>query len=366
MATWGAAVMMSPIMGPVLGGWLTEDFSWRWVFYVNVPVGLLALAGLWIGLPRLAREEQRPFDLFGFAALAIGLVSLQLMLDRGQQKDWFDSVEIVWEAGIAAAAFWIFSVHIATGKTRLLAPAMLIDPNFATGLLLAFVLGIMTIAGAALLPPMLQVLYGYPVITAGLLMAPRAAGTTMAVFLVGKLSGKLDPRLMILIGMLCVSVSLYQMTGFSLDMGRGPIVTSGFIQGFGFGFVFVPVNLVAFTTLDPMFRTDGAAMFNLMRNLGGSIGVSIASAELARSLQENHARLAEHITPSLLATAPQLANLGSTAFAMLDAEINRQSLMIAYLNDYYLMMLVALAAIPTLLLLRKGRQQQGGPAPVME
>jgi DHA2 family multidrug resistance protein len=362
MASWGAAVMISPIMGPVLGGWLTENFSWRWVFFINVPIGLLAFAGLWLGLNKRVVTKVRDFDLFGFAMLSIALIAMQLMFDRGQQRDWFESTEIVLEAGIAIAALWVFGVHLATGKVRLFPPAMLADRNFLTGMALAFMLGVMTIAGAALLPPMLQQLYGYPVVTAGLLMAPRAAGTMAAVIMVGRLSGKVDPRLLIFGGVCMVSLSLWQMTGFTLDMDQRPIIISGLIQGFGFGLIFIPVNLVAFTTLPAQYRTDAAAMFNLLRNLGGSIGVSVATAMLARSVQINHAEIGERMTNPMLALPQQVLQLGNRVLHIADAEVNRQALMIGYLNDYYLMMLLMLAALPMLLLLRKARQA-GPPDP---
>ena len=366
MALFGAGVMVGPILGPVLGGWLTENFNWRWVFLVNLPVGILAMVMMIRFLPKAAKIKRR-FDLFGFALLALALGGLQMMLDRGEQLDWFQSWEVWVECGIAIAGAWMFTVHMATGRSPIFEPTMFKDRNFVIGLLFMGVTGIMLLAGLALLPPLLQGLFGYSVLQSGFLTAPRGIGTLMSMILVGRLVGRIDARLLILFGMSLMALSLWQMSGFALNMDQRPIILSGVIQGLALGFIFVPLNTIAFGTIDPKYRTTAASLLNLSRNIGGSIGISTVTVLLARNLQVSHSDLASHVTPySLPQIPPAIAHgappITDAAVAMLDAEINRQALMIAYIDDFHLMMIVTLCAIPMLLLLRKGRKPGGGPA----
>jgi DHA2 family multidrug resistance protein len=354
MSLWGAAVMASPVLGPVLGGWLTDNYSWRWVFYVNLPVGALAFAGAWISLREPGMRPRR-FDLFGFTLLGVAIGGLQLLLDRGPQLDWFESNEIIIEAAVALCAAWMFVVHLVFDRNRLFEPAMLGDRNYLAALVVALVSGMVTTAGAALLPPMLQQLFGYPTVQAGLLMAPRGVGTLVAFVVVGRLSSKVDPRLVILTGFSLIAISLWQMTGFSLEMDSKLIVISGFLQGIGSGFVMGPLLTLGFATLNARYRTEASSLFSLVRGLGGSIGVTIVTAVLAHNVQVSHAELAAHVTQNS-PTGQALAELGSNAgaaIATLDAEINRQALMIAYLDDYKMMMLITLAAVPVLMFVRR-------------
>jgi len=366
MALFGAGVMIGPILGPVLGGWLTENFNWRWVFLVNLPVGVLAAVMLIRFLPKAARIKRR-FDLFGFALLALALGGFQMMLDRGEQLDWFESWEVWLECGLAIAGAWMFTVHMVTGRSPIFEPTMFKDRNFVIGLLFMGVTGIMLLAGLALLPPLLQGLFGYSVLQSGYLTAPRGIGTLVSMILVGRLIGRIDARLLILFGMSLMAISLWWMSGFALNMDQGPIIGSGIVQGLALGFLFVPLNTIAFGTIDAKYRTTAASLLNLSRNIGGSIGISAVTMLLARNLQVSHSDLASHVTPySLPPISPAITQgappITDTAVAMLDAEINRQALMIAYLDDFHLMMIVTLCAMPLLLLLRKGRKPGGGPA----
>jgi DHA2 family multidrug resistance protein len=369
MALFGAGVMVGPILGPVLGGWLTDSYNWRWVFLINLPVGALALALMLRFMPATPRTRQR-FDLFGFALIAIALAGLQMMLDRGEQVDWFSSWEIWIECGLAIAGAWMFVVHMLTARAPIFDPAMFRDRNFATGLLFMAVLGVMLLAGLALLPPLLQGLFGYSVLQSGFLTTPRGIGTLVSMLVVGRLVGRFDARLLLLVGMALMALSLWQMSGFSLAMDQRPIIVSGLIQGFALGFLFVPLNTIAFGTIHAKFRTTAASLLNLSRNIGGSIGISVVTVLLARNLQVSHSDLAQHITPYSLPPIPPAITQGAppvtdTVIAMIDMEINRQALMIAYIDDFYLMMIVSLLAIPLLLLLRKGRKP-AGPAAVAE
>ncbi|KPF83338.1 disulfide bond formation protein DsbA [alpha proteobacterium AAP38] len=355
MAMWGAGVMVGPVIGPTLGGWLTESLNWRWVFYINVPIGIMAFLGILAWLPK-APTRQRGFDFVGFALLSIGVGTLQLMLDRGEQLDWFASPEIWLELGVAVSAFWGFSVHMMTTEKPFLPPHLLRDRNLLLGLVFIFIIGIVVLAAMALLPPMLQRLMGYPTITTGMVMAPRGVGVMISMLMVGRLMRVVDPRLLILTGLCVTGWSLHMMTGFTIVMDSSPIILSGVIQGLGIGMVFVPLSTMAFATLAPADRPDAAGLFSLVRNMGNSLGVSVVTAALAHFTQVNHAELSAHISPFNTNIDGPISMVGQAApevLAAADLMVNRQAAMIAYLNDFHMMMLVTLAAIPLLLLLRK-------------
>ncbi len=370
MALFGGGIMIGPILGPVLGGWLTYSFNWRWVFLVNLPIGAIATVMLLRYLPKTPLS-QRKFDLTGFALLGLALGSLQLMLDRGQHLDWFQSSEIWVEAGLSVAAFWMFIVHTVTTRTPLFERSMFTDRNFATGLFFMVVTGVLLLAGLALLPPLLQRLYGYSVLQSGMLTAPRGIGTLISMLLAGRLVGKVDLRLLVALGLALMGVSLQMMTHFAIDMGSGPIIWSGVIQGLGLGLMFVTVQSLAFATLAPKLRTNAASLLNLSRNIGGSIGISLVASLLARNMQTAHADMAAGVTDQMLpaisgAVVGQLGRPAQSAIALVNAEINRQAAFIAYLDDFWLMMWLTFAAIPLVLLLRPAKPPKPGePAVAM-
>jgi DHA2 family multidrug resistance protein len=361
MALFGGGVMIGPILGPVLGGWLTDNYNWRWVFLVNLPVGVLCVLIMMRFMPRTETHE-RKFDMLGFALLGIALGALQMFLDRGEQNDWLSSWETIIELGVAIAAGWMFVVHMATAKQPLFERAMFADRNFATSLLFMAVTGVLLLAGLALLPPLLQTLYGYSVRQSGFLTAPRGIGTLISMLLAGRLVGKVDSRLLVGIGVVLMGVSLDMMTGFALDQPSRPVIVSGIVQGLGLGLIFVPLQTLAFETLAPRLRTTGAALLNLARNVGGSIGISIVSTQLVRLTQVSHADLAANITNQTIPTAnPELLQTiaptaGPAALAAINAEVTRQALFIAYLDDFKLMMIVSFAVLPLLLLMRRGNK----------
>ncbi len=355
MAIWGAGIMVGPIIGPTLGGWLTESYNWRWVFLVNLPVGALALAGCFLYLPRAPRKE-RSFDLSGFAMLAIAIGALQLMLDRGGEVDWFSSGEIWTYAVLSAASFWMFCIHITTTDRPFLDPRMFRDRNFSTGLVFIFVVGIILLASLALLPPMLARIFGYPVITTGMVMAPRGVGTMISMLVVGRMVRRVDPRLLVIAGLILTALSLYEMTGFTPQMDNLPILRSGIVQGLGLGLVFVPLSTIAFATIDARFRADATSLFSLVRNIGSSIGISIVTLMLTRNIQVNHTELGAFISPynPMLWQANPAAALGNeAALARMDQIVNAQAAMVAYVDDFWLMMWVTLAAIPLALVLKR-------------
>jgi DHA2 family multidrug resistance protein len=367
MALFGGGVMIGPILGPVLGGWLTDNYNWRWVFLVNLPVGVICALLMLRYMPK-AETHERKFDMFGFALLAIALGALQFCLDRGEQNDWFSSWETIIEAGLAIGAGWMFVVHMVTARHPLFDRSMFTDRNFATGLLFMAVTGVLLLAGLALLPPLLQNLYGYSVLQSGYLTAPRGVGTLISMLLAGRLVGKIDSRLLVGIGVTLMGVSLYMMTGFAIDQPSTPVITSGMVQGLGLGLIFVPLQSLAFETLAPKMRTTAAALLNLSRNIGGSVGISVVSTQLVRMTQVAHADLAHNITeqtiptmdPTVLQTIFPVA--GPAALAYINLEVTRQALFIAYLDDFKLMMIVTFAVLPLLLLMRRGSHVgTGGP-----
>lgn len=366
MAMFGMGVMIGPILGPVLGGWLTENYNWRWVFLVNLPVGVVCTLLLLRFMPS-SETKKRNFDLMGFAFLAVALGAMQLMLDRGEQLDWFNSWEVWIEAGLAACGTWMFIVQVATAKQPLFDKRLFTDRNFSFALLFMVVTGVLLLAGLALLPPLLQNLYGYSVLQSGYLTTPRGIGTLISMMIAGRLTGRIDARFLIFFGLGCLAFSLHQMSGFTLVMGQKEIIVSGIVQGFGLGFIFVPLQSLAFASLPASYRTTGAALLNLSRNIGGSVGISVVTFLLARNLQTSHSDLAQHVTQfTLPATSPTVFSdigvTGDAAMAMLDAEINRQALMIAYIDDFHLMMLVTLASMPLVWFLRPAKKQAGEAA----
>jgi len=368
MALFGGGVMIGPILGPVLGGWLTDNYNWRWVFLVNLPVGVLCALLMLRFMPKTETTD-RKIDLFGFALLGIGLAALQLFLDRGQQNDWFQSWETIVELAVAIAAFWMFVVQMVTSKHPLFERSMFADRNFATGLLFMAVTGILLLAGLALLPPLLQTMYGYSVLQSGFLTAPRGVGTLISMLLAGRLVGKFDSRVLVGIGVTLMGLSLYMMTGFAIDQPARPVIVSGIVQGLGLGLIFVPLQTLAFETLAPRMRTTAAALLNLSRNIGGSVGISVVGAQLVRMTQVAHADLAQNITQQTIPTAnPEMLQtiapvIGPAALAMVNAEVTRQALFIAYLDDFKLMMLVTFAVLPLLLLMKRSKQAGGGGQP---
>lgn len=357
MALWGVGVMVGPILGPSLGGLLTEFYDWRWVFYINLPVGLLAWFGLAACVPETPIDTGRRFDWLGFTLLSLSLGALQMMLDRGESLDWFASREIVVEAALAALAFYLFVAHMFTAEHPFIEPGLFRDRNFSVGLLFIFIIGVMLLATMALMPPFMQHLMGYPVLDVGLLLVPRGVGTMVAMLLVGRLAGRVDVRGLLLLGLLLTALSLWEMARFTTEAPAWALVHTGFTQGLGLGFIFVPLSTVTFASLAPRYRNEGTALFSLARNIGSSIGISVVITVLAQRTQVNHAAYAEFITPfSLgLARAVEAGGLDLSTpqgLSTLDAQVTRQALTLAYLQDFRLMMWVTLAAMPLILLLR--------------
>ena len=358
MAVWGMGVMVGPILGPTLGGYLTDAYDWRWVFLINVPFGILASLGLTLFMRETPQREGQRFDWTGFAALSLGLGALQLMLDRGEQQDWWHSPEIVAELVLACLGIYLFVVHLCTADNAFIPPRIFKDVNFSAGFLIMFTIGMILLSSMALLPPYLQNLAGYSITSTGLLMAPRGVGTMLGMLIAGRISDRVDPRLLMLGGILTITASMWRMTDWTPDVDVQSLAVTTFTQGLGLGFVFIPLQVVAFATLAPELRGDGTALFSLVRNVGSALGISIASFLLTQGTQIMHARIAESATPfnrSLQTAGAFLLWNGATGpgKAALNAEVTRQASIIAYANDFKFMLCVSLASALLLLLLRR-------------
>jgi DHA2 family multidrug resistance protein len=354
MGLFGVGVMVGPVLGPVLGGWLTENYSWRYVFYINLPIGILGLVGMTLFLPESKRDTAVKLDWIGFGALSVALGALQILLDHGEIKDWFSSGEIILEAVVAASAFYLFLVHTFTAEKPFVQPALFRDRNFAAGVIFIAVIGLTYYASLALQPAYLQELMNYPVVSAGIVMGPRGVGTMAAMVIVGRLVGRFDTRLLLGIGLGLTAWSFYAMTGWTPDISQGEIISVGVVQGVGLGFLFVPLSASALSTLSPEQRTEGAGFYNLARNIGSSVGISVVNALLTRNIQINHASITEHVTPLNRGFEnPSVQHfwnpLTAAGRAALDAVITQQAQIIAYIDDYKLLMFATLAVLPLLL-----------------
>ncbi len=362
MALFGVSVMVGPVLGPVIGGWLTENISWRWVFYINLGIGAVAFAGVSVFVSETKRDALARLDWFGFGTLSLAIASLQLFLDRGEQLDWFSSGEIIVEALVAACAGYLFLVHTLTARRgSFVNPRLFLDRNFAIGMVFIFIVGVTYLASMALMTPFLQTLMGYPVVTAGLVMGPRGIGTMVCMFAVGKLIGRVETRWLLLAGLGLTAWAMWDMTGWTTDVSQARIVVTGFVQGAGLGFLFVPLTVVTFATLPPESRGDGTGLYNLSRNIGSSVGISVVTALLSQNMQVNHASIAAYITPfnrmlHMPAVLEHLSPFTRAGRAALDSMITAQATMIGYIDNFKLMMLMSIAVMPLVFLLRRSAQ----------
>ena len=369
MAIWGIGVMLGPIMGPTLGAWLTDNYSWHWVFFINIPIGIFTVLGLMAFMQETERQRERRFDWFGFLALAIGIGSLQMMLDRGEQLGWFDSSEILLEAAVSAAGFYFFLVHTLTTATPFVRLELFRDRNFSAGCLFMVVIGVVLFGTMALVTPYMQNVLGYPILTAGLLLAARGIGTLIAMIIVGRLLKVIEARYLVLVGLTLATFTLDQMVGFTDQTSARTIIQASVIQGFGLGLVFVPLSTVAFMTLPNQLRTEGTSILTLVRNIGSSIGISMVIAQLTNATIRMHANLTEFVTPFNNAMqAPTVSSIldMSTASgrAIMDGMVTQQAAIIAYANDFKLLMYLTMATIPLVFFIGSSRVRAAptGPA----
>ena len=361
MAIWGVGVMIGPILGPTLGGYLTELYNWRFVFYINLPFGILATLGLIFFMPRSHPNFNLRFDWIGFTVLSLGIGGFQMMLDRGQHQDWFSSPEIILEAVLGALGVYLFAVHMMTGTKPFIPPAMFRDRNFSAGAAVMFAAGTVLVSSSSLMAPWLQTLANYPVETSGLIMGPRGLGTMAAMLTGGRLTSRLDPRKLMAFGISMLIWSIWEMTSWTPDVAQWKIMTTITIQGAGLGFLFIPLQVLAFATLPGQYRTDGASLFSLFRNIGAAIGVSVTSSMLAHNTQVLHEEIGSMVTPfnRALAQGGMVTRMWDPATAhgaaTLDVLINQQAQIIAYNDDYKMMIFTTAPMFLLLLLMRRPR-----------
>jgi len=363
MALFGVGVMLGPILGPTLGGWLIDVSNWRWVFLINLPVGIVAMAGVAVSIPAHEPDgSTRPFDWLGFAFLAIAVGSFQLMLDRGNTLSWFESLEIQVEAFAAALFLYMFVAQTFLKERPLIDLRLFKDWNFTISMLLSFSMGFTLMATMAILPPFMQNELNYPVLVAGILLAPRGIGTMISMFAVGRLLAIVDARILIMTGLVTNAIAIAIMSTFDQNVTPAMLAQTGILQGFGMGLMFVPMSSVAFSTLEPQLRNDGTALYSMGRNLGSSIGISILMGMLGVYLRENRSHLVDHISPyntALREAVPTLMGPDpATGLEVLNGLVQRQAVMMAYLDDFRLMVVISVISVPLVLLLRPPRRHR--------
>jgi DHA2 family multidrug resistance protein len=366
MAIWGIGVMLGPIMGPTLGAWLTDNYNWHWVFFINLPVGIVTVIGLMLFMDETPHQKELRFDWFGFLALAVGIGAMQLMLDRGEQLGWFESGEIVAETIVSGVGFYFFFAHSLTTERPFVRFDIFKDRNYVGGCLFMAIIGLVLFGTMALVTPFMQNVLGYPILTAGFLLAARGVGTLASMMVVGRLMKVIAARYLVLVGMLLAAFTLGQMVDFTDQTSPATIVVASVVQGVGLGLVFVPLSTVAFATLPGHLRTDGTAILTLVRNLGSSVCISVVIAQLTSTTSGMHARLSEFVTPfnnALAMPDAAMLDLGTDlGRAMMDRLLTQQATIIAYANDYKLLMYLTLAAIPLVFVIGVARSKPAAPA----
>ncbi|HTJ65041.1 MAG TPA: DHA2 family efflux MFS transporter permease subunit [Alphaproteobacteria bacterium] len=348
MAIWGMGVMVAPILGPTVGGWLTEEASWRWCFYINLPIGILTILGAIAFVPETKQIRDRRFDWLGFFFLSLSIAALQLLLDRGEGRNWFASNEIKVEGAIAVFGLYMFVVHSMTTHQPFISMELFKDRNFILCVLLATSTNVVFNGTFVLAPQLLQTELNYPVVTAGILMGPRGFGTIFAMVLFSRLS-KVDPRLLIGIGSAAVGWTMYRMSGWSLYVSPREFMLLSVVQGAGMGLSFAPMTTLAFGNLPAHLRTEASGFYALVRNVGGAVGISIVVSRLSELTQANHAHLSEFMTPFRRLSLP--GQMSTRAMEMMNLDLTHQAGMIAYVNVFRLLAVLSVVFIPLLFLI---------------
>lgn len=357
-AIWGSGILLGPILGPTLGGLLTDALDWRWVFYINVPVGIAIAIGVILLYHEHHRAEAPRFDWMGFGLLALALGALQLMLDRGTTEDWWQSREIQIEAALAILGFYLFIVHSMTSDNPFLPLRLFGDANFVAGLIAMFVIGMFLLTTMTLFPPYLQTLSGYSVTQTGLALSPRGLTTLLALQFVGRYCQNLDARVAMLVATAFMALSFWRMALWTPDVDMAEIIFVSVLQGIGTAFFFGPINLKAFATLPIADRTTGSSLLALARNIGGGIGISISASYLAFSIQRAHEHLAANVTPFNRALQHGAASFmwnPAVPFSLeaLNRTVEREALIIAYSDAFMLLLLSSILATIAICLVRE-------------
>ncbi len=376
MAVYGMGIVVAPIIGPTLGGWITDNYSWRWVFYINIPVGIVAIlmARAFIeDPPYLRRKSKIAIDYIGFGFMAIGLATLQIMLDKGQEDDWFSSNLIVWLGVISLLtliAFVIWELHTDEPLVDL---RVLKNRNFAVGTALIAVIGVVLYGTTALLPLFLQTLLGYPALQSGLAVSPRGFGSIIAMLIVARTMGKVDARYLMAFGFSLLAVSGWMLSNVNLDIDKSTVILPNIINGFSMGFVFVPLSTIAMGTLRNEQIGSASGLYNLMRNIGGGVGISMVTTILSRRTQSHQAELVHNLTPYNDAFNRMLHNVqgalapgmgtyasGQQAYATVYGMLVRQASLLSFLDVFRFLSFLSLIAVPCVFIFKKVKAKGGG------
>ncbi|CAN7521361.1 DHA2 family efflux MFS transporter permease subunit [Phenylobacterium sp. LjRoot225] len=366
MALWSAVIMVGPILGPTLGGFLTENFSWRWVFYINVPFGILAFVMVYVALEPDSGGRERPFDFLGFGALVLATGAIQLLADRGPGQDWFYSSEIWLYAILAGCSVYVFVIQTLTSDHPFFHRDLYADRNFITTSAFSFLMSAMLFGTSALLPTFMQNLLGYSAYQSGVTSMYRGFGSICVFAVTPLLMRKVGPRLTMGMGVAVAFLSLWQMAHFDLMMTAKPIELAGFIQGMGMGMMFGPLSVLGFATLNPAHRTEAAVLGNVVRTMGSSLGIALLQASLIAQTATAHERLAAGIVPSdpvIRWSLPHAFDGGGGGLEGLNAEVSRQGAMIGYDTVFAWMALISLVMVPLILIPRPARS---APAEALE
>ncbi|NWD67363.1 DHA2 family efflux MFS transporter permease subunit [Pseudomonas gingeri] len=349
---WTAIVLLGIASGPGLGGWLGEFYGWRSIFYISLPLSAFIFLVVTLLLQEKKAEKRPSFDFFGFGCFTLGMIGLQMLLDRGERLEWFASLEIWLEAVACATGLYLFVVHVLTAKVHFLSKGLFRDRNFVLSTVMFFALGFVLLSTMALTSPMLDELLGFPPDTTGFLTIPRGVGLVGAFLLMGRVAERFDRRPFVAGGIALVIYANWLMLGYSPLMGWWPVALAGALQGVGLGVLMPALGKVAFSTLDPKLRPEGTGFFNLARVYGSTIGVAVVQASFFNNTQAMHLALVSHLSAYRMATSTSLPALGA-----LNEMITGQAAFIAIIDQFKLLMWAMLLVCPLVLLLRK-------PAPI--
>ena len=376
MGVWGLGIVVAPMLGPVLGGWLTDNYSWRWIFYINIPVGIVSIimTKLFIFDPPYIRRSKGKVDTWGIGMLAVGIASLQIVLDKGQQEDWFSSTWITWTMVLSIVMLAFFIIRELYAQDPVIHLSVFKERTYTTGVFLMTTLGFVLYGSLVLLPLFLQTVLAYPAIQAGIAMSPRGLGSFIAMPVVGMIVAKVDPRKLLTAGLLGGAASLYALGSLNLQIGYWDIFWPQFVQGLAMGFVFVPLTTITMSRIPKPELGNATSIFNLMRNLGGSVGIATIATMLSRNTQVQYNILGAHVTAfdlrtrmlldqiraGLMSRGLDFSTATSAAYATLSGMVSRQAVMVAFVQLFRILALVFAVVIPLVFMMR--RPKPGQPA----
>ncbi|MBH69085.1 MAG: MFS transporter [Rhodospirillaceae bacterium] len=355
-AIFGMGVVLGPIIAPIFGGYLSETYSWRWVFYMIVPCGLASLIGVLIFIRQHSSDKNTELDWTGFISLAVTIAAFQFMLDRGERLDWFDNWQISSCAIAAVIGIYIFISHSITTDRPFLNPRLLLKRNYTLGLIFVFIFGLLNFTPITLIPALLQTLRGYPDSIVGMILGIRGTGTLLGFTFMFMGGSKLDPRYTMCAGFFLQGLSGWYMAQFSINLTMFDVLWTTWLQGLGVGLIWVPLTIVTFSQLDSKETAEGSSIFHLVRNFGSSVFISISIAIMIRTGGMNYAQLSQSITPlnEALTFQDSLFAIwsidGVERLAALSSEVTRQAIMIGYINAFYAFCMTAFAICPFLFL----------------